>query len=544
MQEVGPAVEVSESFRVDSKMPSFMADILRKNEDEEAAKNGDNLTGEERREVTMSILKDHFGDRVIHYKKYSGTVEDIVDDCPAAYYYFKKGPEAFIEWVEAEETEPIHDTDDATNESREDEIFTVAEEGMVESSYADQQKDALAEKESLEVSKADQTASKNDEALDSIPDEQASAVDKAEPDRRDRSRVDKKANAERSEKTEKVSKDKKVDTSREKNKKQPTQSQVEAVVEVLQEPEVFKPVINIDAPNITNKPEQDVKTEKTDLVADEPSPEMAATQHLESFQTDSPEEDVPAEVNDAADSQSIEELQTNTDLIDEVLLNEDIEKPQSTQVVAQFENWQEFAKDEPLLDELFITMSEQLDTELFIEETDEAVINTESDVQSDTEPTAIEYAFEDFQKAEILQDLQGQEIFDSLLSEQASAELVTLLTAVRVSKKSVEKLYGAKTKEECAQYLNEIIVELTHILEALGYKYPEYYVRDFLSGHSIEALRSLINELEKSLRHAMYREVRQTQRHQAKHRQTRLGKFASYIMQAASSKLFVSQTTN
>jgi hypothetical protein len=308
--------------------------------------------------------------------------------------------------------------------------------------------------------------------------------------------------------------------------------------------EVVAPVISIDAPNLTTQLEHDVKTEKTDVIVGEPTPEPVATQPLESFQLASPEEGVSVEVNDTADSQLAEELYVSKDLIDEVLLNEDAEKPQGAQVVAQFENWQELAKDEPLLDELFITMSEQLDTELFIEETDEAVINTESDVQSDTEPTAIEYAFEDFQKAEILQDLQGQEIFDSLLSEQASAELVTLLTAVRVSKKSVEKLYGAKTKEECAQYLNEIIVELTHILEALGYKYPEYYVRDFLSGHSIEALRSLINELEKSLRHAMYREVRQTQRHQAKHRQTRLGKFVSYIMQAASSKLFVSQTTN
>lgn len=174
-----------------------------------------------------------------------------------------------------------------------------------------------------------------------------------------------------------------------------------------------------------------------------------------------------------------------------------------------FDTWREVAHDEPPLEELFSTIADQLESTLI----------------QDDEETAVELEF-------IAHHHVEAEVDDEELASSSHPEIATLYKSVRSASKAVEALYTARTKEECAFYIQQIVQELTIILRSLGYENPELVIRSFLSSHSPESLKSLIAELENSLRRAMVREIQQRRASHAKNRHTRLSKFVGFIMQA------------
>jgi len=114
---------------------------------------------------------------------------------------------------------------------------------------------------------------------------------------------------------------------------------------------------------------------------------------------------------------------------------------------------------------------------------------------------------------------------------ESDESLYALLSAVALTKESVEQLYAAATKQECAEALEQIVMRLTLILHDLGYENPEAIIQAYMNTHSIDSLKYLIERLERLLIVQLERNGRAVSKSTDVHpRHTRLGKIASYIM--------------
>ncbi len=545
MPEVGTVVEqyeTEESVFVDVQSPDFIGALLAAEKEKKAIENGDIEMPAERRERTLAALEVYFGDRIIHYGKYKGTYMDIIHLCPAADHYVNQGPEAFIAWVEAGETEP--DTpDDVTNEDEnkkgEEDTPPNDDEGDKKADGEKTKADAERVKDKAKAVTGD-TAKQEAVQKESVAKEKGDTniatplvVEKPKP-----SKVLKQASSLRPDSVQPLV-TKVVDESK------PAKDIIAAPVEEKSASQEISPSLKT----------QEVDVAQVDLKMDTLQEVATPTSEVPK----QPDAHVQGEVVVGTETETEPNLEvyrsietndsTPTDLLDEVLLNESPVRDEKALITEQFETWREVADDEPALDEFFITITEQLDAAQNLERVDEDdgredVEDTEDtlEIESEAEILDIEQAFAHFQAAELANDTEGEALFDAHLIAEATPKRAALYGAMKSARKSVEKLYTAKTKEECAAYIHEITSELTEILRALGYENPERVVHHFMSRHSIETLRNLIGELEQSLRQAMHREVVLKQRHHAQNRQTRVGKFVSYIMQAVTSKLFAAQT--
>ena len=161
------------------------------------------------------------------------------------------------------------------------------------------------------------------------------------------------------------------------------------------------------------------------------------------------------------------------------------------------DSWKHFAEDEVPLDELLITIVDQLSTE--------------------TEEFAVENVNFDTDR----------------VSELNSPEIEALVTQLESVKVALKRTYLAESKEDRAVHVNELVVTLTGMLETLGYDNPEKMIRDFLQTHPLATLQELIDALELSLRRSIQYEL--VQRGQVHHkRHSALGKLVQSVLRAIS----------
>lgn len=509
-------------------------------------------------ESTIAELRAYYGDTILHYGKYSGTVEEVIDKCPAALFQVRRGFDSFVSWIDRHQVQGAVEDENEDEEGKE-----LVSDDIVEPKAKDiEEKVVTKEAVQQPIQQTDKIIEKNDhnKLADTAGDDSAVQGQKAP------------ANIH-----EEVSNEITIDapeTPVQKDSEPESKTEASSLV-VLQEesePEVegsaFKSEVDYELEDTATdelvlddtplSKEADFSDELPQIEPTETQPdiiEVTADDGVDAtLQSDRVEEvDENGVVDEVLEKTvlSTEDMEVSLDSevpeiessaidmpiferIEEALLepddeaNESYDRVELNEVIERFEAWRDDAKAETPIDELFIKAVEDLDA-TFTEASIGADV-TEEVLRSETE-----VSYEEF-------DLSSEDVieqFDVSIEDEASPELYAMLLAVKSSRKTVEKLYTAKTKQECAEYINEIIIELSTVLRALGYDDPERIIRDFLSGHSPESLKNLIVELEKSLRHTVYRGVNARKAHGVSKRQGRVSKFINYIMQAVTSRYSV-----
>lgn len=504
-------------------------------------------------------LEAYFGGQKFQYKTYTGTVTDIVNQCPYAEFKLKKGFDAFVDWIEPHKY--IENPEESENTNN-DEVETAPSEDLV------------AKQDTQPAQKTETTV-----AFESSRHEKAEKIEKLEkvekPEKSGKSELQ-----QASVKSEPVAQEQKASEApvvslaetpalnTVEQKEEPAEKAIEVViapVEVVKEA-LIEPTITrepeaaaaIAIETLAAKPAKElVHEEQSDIVSETPevseldhAPELSVEQQpeiLETYIEEAVSDDVAFEEPSVLErsiisAEEAEVAETHLDVADEIEESEEVFENEVSEIaedvfeevsnvaakeiaeeiiqenVEYFEEWQEIAQEEAPLDIAFITMTEGLDAKQGEVELEyaEGLLAAPNEVLN-----------EEFDEIELPSDA------DETNSQQ---KLRTLLVAVQTSKQAVEKMYSAKSKEECATYIDELTTELIVVLRALGYENPEKIIRDFLYSHSPESLNNLIQELEFALRRTLNRQARQLRAHHVQNRHARLGKFVGYIMQALSFK--------
>ncbi len=487
------------------------------------------------REETIEQLNDHYGDQLFQYKKYNGTIQTIIDLCPAVQYIVGQGFDAMVAFVDKYKVDEI---------VKEPEEEKKPETEVVEQKQNDDVKDNSEVKSKEEpVQKVEQ-----EKATKDTPSQSVEASNKSEAIESD---IVSKGES-RSAKDQSVSTAVlKKDTFQ---KPEPKVTTIEVIEEVVETPEVvqdIKPVVVVQMPEVIPiAPEVD-DSQGSDISKREPEPTRidAVIEPNVVERTEVPEALKPVELSELSiEPQSEEIIESHQDVrvetIREAIETEDDKQEDLTEILLAetkdervelntsfeddeitelFEDWQELAKQKAPFDVVLAAITDQLEETIGRDDqfTDGNDIADESN--------EFNMVVADLYKDETLNDESNSEL-DELLKKEARPELYAMLTAVQSAKKTVEQLYEAKTKEQCQFYIEQLVQDLVIILRGLGYENPEKIIRDFLNTHSAESLYALIKELEASLRHAMWHDVRRQQAYKANHRHARLGKFVSYIM--------------
>lgn len=441
---------------------------------------------EQNREATRRQLLEHFGSQQFSYDKYRGDVALMLSMCPAIDAILDEGFEYVSNWLEPHkvmEEKPKEDAKESNEEQKNDESIAESEArsdpavkpepGVSSKTQAEQSKPPKAKGEVVvEVSDA-RVLSKQ---------ERASVADNVAVEAKLDEVVDT---------TVTLSVDK-LEPADEPVAEVPESTMQEVSANEVQDtkPVVIREALASEADSdgvAETEPEQDASEINHEILEE--------TVEIE-------DEEVVLDLSDMLEVEPQTEVETATEALSQA---SDLEEATPD----HFEAWREIAKEEPTLDGLFITIADDLETNSVTAESDDEMV-------------------------EAMFIAHHQDVADEELVLSSQSEVFAVYTAIRSTRKSVEALYTARTKEECKFYIEEIVESLSIVLRALGYDNPEVIVRDFLSTHSPEALKNLITELENSLRRTMVREIQQRRAGHAKNRHTRLSKFVGFIMQALS----------
>lgn len=493
----------------------------------------------EKRQETLQEIEAWYGDEIISYHGYKDTAANVAEICPAAQSIVALGFEAFRDWVEANRTASIEEEDPAENSEESDDLIESSEDDtnpkQVTEKTVEKQQNDLPKKEEMSSDKIKGVVEdKIVVAQETIvePQSDKSVSSDVIYKKKDEPKV-----VEKPESSEVVKEDS-VEIVIPMNEVSPVQldgvnrvvqSEITVVVEPTSDVEtVTKPILDVIA---TTEPTELIEDAKPEGIASE----IEQSKHREEMFVEVFESEV--ELNLEAEDDVLE------DIIEESLSVEEIKSEQKVDEVYEFfEYLSDAAKEEPSLEDFFIEMIDVLDST-----NDDSTVELAKTTEIETDPPKAQdnlHVFMDLEEIEVSENEEVLEAFDQELRQEARIELVALLVSVKSARKSVELLFEAKTKEECMLHLSELKVELILLLQSLGYENAETIVRDFLKSHSPQALKNLINELEKSLRRSAYRTAHAKQAHRQKTRHARLGKFIQFIMQAVTSRQVVDLSTS
>lgn len=461
----------------------------------------------ESREETKQQLAGHFGSQQFFYTdEYKGTVSQLIARCPAIDAILDQGFEYVCDWLEPHKVEeevlnkgededelsenPVHNKDESLGESSQvDESLKAAEQSKVVV------KDVIEKQRAADIKGASDTAVKEPiQAESDTPtaprEEEVVLIASAEngPVQTPRVEVPIFESA-------RAVVESKVDT----ENGEEVVAHTEPIVELEAKPQPIADEIEPEAAAVMQPHEIRVGPEAASSVVGSTDAREGATDSLDA----------------TSGTGSVDAIESEPIDLSEILENDNESiAPESSELEAEaavdyFDSWHEIAHDEPPLDDLFIAIADQLETSITKQDADtETVVRLESIMHHQLE------------------------VSDEELVQSSQPEVFALFTAIRSARKSVEALYSSRTKEECRYHIEQVVEELSTVLRALGYDNPEVIIRAFLSNHSPESLKSLIIELENSLRRTLVREIQQRQASHAKSRHTRLSKFVGFIMQA------------
>lgn len=528
-------------------------------------------------ELDREYLTDYYGGEQFDYNGYTGTIVQMLDSCPFAKFMLNKGPDAVIAWldeykmtVEAAQDEDSTDTseendknenllnDDATEDEQSAER-TASEERAIEvdAVQTDEQpaQTSAAKPETQVVFQAEISTSETvkPEAAEAPgresivwfvekEDEEESSRDTLEVRPKKKEIIESFAPAQESlpdamsvSKPEDIERNMTApdgDGAETAQAVEPKAAEVERSVELFTE----RIVENDNGRSAFDEPNDPLEIAIDAGNMAEPEQRVVDQKEAPSFNVD---DETPIFAN--ADLESVyapERLETDTVVDTEPLVQATTPETVKDELFENYEGWRMLAKAKAPLGEVFTAISEQLDgtaeqgDEIASKKDqsdtvlDSVLIEAESYDSEPSEESYVEQALAQFDASE--------DTFDEVFEEEARPELHALFTAVRTVTVTIEKLYTATTKEECATYIEQLSAELSSILRALGYEHPELIVRDYLYSHSPESLKQLVSQLEQAARKAMYREMLQRKSQNATDRHTRLGKFVGFIMQAVS----------
>ena len=396
------------------------------------------------REKTIEQLTDHYGDQIFEYGSHVGTVTAILNLCPMSEYFVKQGFAAVVAWINGyKQKETPEEVED--NPAEDD----------LNSESSDNEK-TEAKKSVIEV----KTIIKDDV-------EEKSA------------RIAVESKAVEIEKPLKIQSEEKILA---------VDEEVAPIEIVVPETAEQKAEVEITVPEAAPEASAEAATIVERRVIDEEViSEDAPVKMAEII-----EEKVPTEKEDVLLEALVQE-QASTEI-------EPIEEVKSFEY---FEQWQELAKEETPLDELFVSIVEQLPTQEY--ETAEMTELTDDEIEN--------------------------------LDKNISPELRVMFVEIQKVKKVIEKLYTAKTKEECDAYVEELVLTLTQLLRSLGYDNPEKMIRDFISNYPLSSLYELAEALEQTLRLNITHEATKVVIHNpVQKRHISFGKFVLYMLQTLSGK--------
>lgn len=489
------------------------------------------VASDEKLQTTYQEIEAYFGDEIISYHDYKGTALDVAKKCPAAQQVAQMGFEHFRDWVEANRTSEVIEVEavEADDESAAEDTSDLDDKSTTKEAEVIKVVAQPKEKEVTAVVEQKKDLTPKEVELKPVPDSPQMKLEVVESSKQEVGAF--------SQKNEQTIEVKPATTVEKPVEVEVVSAPVEAVVVpdgVADEAVSTEPVVAleiktpIESPVLVEVEEQNEFPVVLETKAVEP--EVLATEEQPSIDLVE-----MAEVETELDTQAtvLEEAlgQVEDESLDEV---ERVDTSVVDTVYEYFESWSDTAKNEPPLEDFFIEMIDQLDDKT------EADESKPSDILESTESESIEAqqdepSFVELSEIELPENSQMLEAFDQQLQQEARIELVALLVSVKTARKTVDRLFEAKTKEECKMHVDELQIQLLIILQSLGYENAEVIVRDFLKSHSPQSLKSLINELEKSLRRAAYRTAHAKRAHREKTRHARLGKFIQFIMQAVAS---------
>lgn len=496
----------------------------------------------ENREATMERLTSHYGGQLFQYGKYHGTISEMLDMCSAVKSTLGDGFDAVVSMIDDYKVdEIILEEKTSDEESNPDEnILSLNHDEKKPHDKPKVEVDKKDEKSLIDAKKEEAVVKEEPETAVEV---RVEALEKAAPevvvapiimDNKSEKKTREKKKAE--EEAEAFVEKEAVDT--------PSESAEEVVIVAPVAVEVStteKPREAKELNEVAQAQPESVVIEVTDTLEEVPA--LAVTEELaqEATQLSMPEsEPEPIELEELSEpkvehielptkeptdilERAIEVETSSEDMPEEKVELFEVESmsPEESHqevhgekidhhVAEIFDDWSELAEDDAPLETLIITMTEQL----------EEVAPIEQEVP------------EEESEKELVLETVTIELSEMELEEDARPELYMLLQRVQSAKASVERIYQAKTKEECIEYIRQLTEDLSAILLALGYDNPEAIIKQFLTTHSPEVLRGLIAELEQALRQAIQREVYQRRMRSTKHRHVRLTKFVSYVMKA------------
>jgi len=436
------------------------------------AKAAESIAPEFDKQETIDFLVSYYGDQWFNFMGRQGTVLDVINLCPQIESVIGLGPDYILSWLNPYMAErPVEEKTDEP--SRENEIPD-------DSSDANQDTGKVADKpivfEKTGVEKpvqliVEKTKPVATVSLSNVPRVVASAA---------------------------VIKDIAI-KSKDVNKK------IDSIVldEIPSSPAVVPEVpvrkiktvdlaASIDAPDEVAAPSSSNDQKVENVVDDtELKQQIIELEHGVHF------EDFIDVVNDDPVSNSEE---AEGDYNQELLDLEEQESP----IIEDMTSWRSLAQEDVPLDELLVTVVEQLHTK-----SNEVLESGD----------------------EILEDLLGAE-----MNDLETPELQTLLIEVHSVKTALRRLYSAETKEECQTHVTEVIVSLAQLLRSFGYGDPEKMIRDFLATHPLMSLQELVDELELSLQRSIRYEALRRKQYVHHKRHSAFGRFVLSVLQSISLK--------
>jgi hypothetical protein len=476
---------------------------------------------------TAEQLVDFYGDQQFSYGKYSGTITDILSSCSVIRSAVYDGFDAVFALIDGYKVEALVKEDDEVTKDDEDNEPNRASNKVEEPKTADGHQ----QKNEHEVKKETPPQQpKSDRAMSEAPiapeppvaDEKVTQL-KAGAHANSRDEVSAAARDDKEPVVKRAVDDEallSLPASELTEPKSPEQTEDVDAIEFSPVPSPLPGLKNTEyevMPTPPVEPEAVIPAEYSALVDEEAMTDSAMNEDIEEPLpvTVSTKEKSAAPTHVKESDELIEAPRNLTqEVVDEVL---DVEmepvKTVEDELIEHFDTWQNLAKEETPLDELFETMAEQLQEVSRISSVFEAELDLEENLAQESETS----------------DSTEQPISNEALLQEARPELLLVLQKVQAAHYALEFVYQAKTKEECEVYVEQVVVELSLLLRSLGYENAEAIVRAYLYTHSPETLRALIKVLEDALWQRIAAEVHQRHAYKAKHH-VRLSKIASFIM--------------
>ncbi len=501
---------------------------------------------QEQKEATRTYLIDYYGDQQFQYMQHTGTITAILDVCPPVRDMLVQGPQAIIEFVDGYKIEnKVEDENDEDESDESEDPFSIRTQPS-EKKEPDTPKPE--QKEAAKPEKPANTPSPEKRTEEPVAKEgtEHPLPSSVKPKNQEAKKAAKEVPSKK-EKTEKVGEVEKV-------------GEAESVVSQKSEP-LPKPVLeNETAPKVEAEKDEQAAVMSEEIiiqVREEVEPTKPENETVDSptepaslfeqvvlheqadeveIEADSPIDIAgaePAPIIELAAEQTVEKVAEEA--TEEVEATQELE---SAHEVTYIERWAEAAQQEAPLEVLFETMVE--DVLASLEQEDDREDEEEGEFEgadgdafdAPNISTSLETETEAEEPVEVPLELENLEDPENTEPSLPHPELQSLLGAVASVRESVDRLYQAKTKEECATHIEQITIELSVILRGLGYEAPENIIREYLRTHSPEQLRQLIERLEAALRQATRQDVRRRRAGHVHVRHARVSKFVTFVMSA------------